>query len=45
MAEVSARVKRSVEKLRTAEALAVFVSLKRPAFTGDTVRMRGTRRS
>ena len=32
MAEVSARVKRAVEKLRTAEALAALVSLKRPSF-------------
>ncbi len=35
MAEVSARVKRSVEKLRTAEALAVLVSLKRPTFMAN----------
>ena len=33
MAEVSARIKRSVEKLRAAEALAVLVSIKHPAFT------------
>jgi alpha-mannosidase len=32
VAEVSARVRRSVEKLRTAEALATLVSLKRPTF-------------
>lgn len=32
MAETSARVKRSVEKLRAAELLAVLVSLQRPAF-------------
>ncbi len=32
MAEVSARVKRAVEKLRTAEALATIVSLKQPEF-------------
>lgn len=32
MAEVSARVKRAVEKLRSAEALATLVSLKNPAF-------------
>lgn len=32
MAEVSARVKRAVEKLRSAEALATLVSLKEPGF-------------
>jgi len=32
MAEVTARVRRSVEKLRTAEALATLVNLKVPAF-------------
>ncbi len=32
LAEVSARVKRAVEKLRGAEALATLVSLKQPAF-------------
>ena len=32
MAEVSARIKRAVEKLRTAEALATWVSLKQPEF-------------
>ncbi|HVF49574.1 MAG TPA: DUF4214 domain-containing protein [Pyrinomonadaceae bacterium] len=32
MAEVSAGVKRSVEKLRSAEALATLISLKNPAF-------------
>ncbi len=32
MAETSARVKRSVEKLRAAELLAAWVSLQRPAF-------------
>ncbi|MBN2289498.1 MAG: glycoside hydrolase, partial [Candidatus Glassbacteria bacterium] len=32
LAEVSARVKRSVEKLRSAEALAVLVSLQDPSF-------------
>ncbi len=32
MAEVSARVKRAVEKLRSAEALATLVSLRDPAF-------------
>ncbi len=32
LAEVSARVKRSLEKLRSAEALATLVSLKNPAF-------------
>ena len=32
MAEVSARVKRAVEKLRSAEALATYVSLQDPAF-------------
>ena len=32
MAEVSARVKRSIEKLRSAEALATLVALKNPSF-------------
>ncbi|MGA2031342.1 MAG: hypothetical protein ABSG68_03730 [Thermoguttaceae bacterium] len=32
MAEVSARVKRAIEKLRAAEAMAVLVSLKEPKF-------------
>lgn len=32
MAEVSARVKRALEKLRAAEAMATLVSLQRPAF-------------
>jgi alpha-mannosidase len=32
LAEVSARVKRAIEKLRTAEALAVLVSLRNPSF-------------
>jgi alpha-mannosidase len=32
VAEISARVRRSVEKLRTAEALATLVSLRRPGF-------------
>ena len=37
LAELSARVKRAVEKLRSAEALATLVSLKQPAFmTGRT---------
>ncbi len=35
MAEVSARVKRSIEKLRTAEAMATLVSLKNPHFMDD----------
>lgn len=34
LAEVSARVKRAVERLRAAEALATLVSLRRPAFMG-----------
>jgi alpha-mannosidase len=33
LAEVSARIKRAVEKLRSAEALATLVSLQTPAFT------------
>ena len=36
MAEVSARVKRSVEKLRAAEAMAVLVSLKHTGFMSGT---------
>jgi alpha-mannosidase len=35
MAEVSARVKRGIEKLRTAEAMAALVSLKEPHFMDD----------
>jgi len=35
LAETSARVKRSVEKLRAAELLATLVSLKYPAFMGN----------
>ncbi len=40
MAEVSARVKRSVEKLRTAEALATWVSLKQPEFMNQRIAAR-----
>ncbi len=42
LAEVSARVKRSLEKLRSAEALATLVSLKNPSFLNgrDTARDR-----
>ncbi len=40
MAEVSARVKRSVEKLRTAEALATLVSLKQPEFMSQRMAAR-----
>ncbi len=36
MAEVSARVKRAVEKLRSAEALAVLVSLRDASFMGSS---------
>jgi alpha-mannosidase len=40
MAETSARVRRSVEKLRTAEALATLVGLRDPAALGDRVAAR-----
>ncbi len=40
MHEVSAHVKRAVEKLRTAEALATLVSLKNPAFLSSRVAAR-----
>lgn len=40
LAEVSARVKRSVEKLRSAEALATLVSLRKPGFMSDRIAQR-----
>ena len=40
MAEVSARVKRSTEKLRTAEAMATLVSLKDPTFMNSRIAAR-----
>ena len=40
MAEVSARIKRSVEKLRAAEALATIVSMNHPDFSMDLTEMR-----
>ncbi|MCE7913070.1 MAG: glycoside hydrolase [Nitrosomonas sp. PRO4] len=40
LAEVSARVKRAVEKLRTAEALATLVALKNPKFMRDRIAAR-----
>lgn len=42
MAEVSARVKRAVEKLRNAEALATLVSLQNPGFMSATSAARDT---
>ena len=40
MSEVSARVKRAVEKLRSADALATLVSLKRPGFMDSRIAAR-----
>jgi alpha-mannosidase len=40
MAEVSARMKRSVEKLRAAEALATIVSINQPGFASDLTEIR-----
>ena len=40
MSEVSARVKRAVEKLRSADALATLVSLKNPAFMNSRIAAR-----
>ncbi|MEO8762762.1 MAG: glycoside hydrolase [Ginsengibacter sp.] len=40
LAEVSARIKRSVEKLRAAEALATIVSLSQPGFAKSLTEMR-----
>jgi alpha-mannosidase len=42
MAEVSARVKRAAEKLRTAEAMATLVSLQNPAFMNSRTNARDT---
>ncbi|SFF27361.1 glycosyl hydrolase-related protein, partial [Nitrosomonas sp. Nm166] len=40
MSEVSARIKRAVEKLRSADALATLVSLKNPAFMDSRIAAR-----